>query len=508
MKPFKLIGLCAVVLLAAACGGGKGKGPTTGGTQGGPTTASGSAVSAEAKNRFDAGLQKMVAHDKKSDWNEALCTEVAGDFTTAADTQRKTAEKDADKKFPEALYNAGLAYQRCSKDAEARAKFQAALADDPSFHRAKVQVALYDYKEKGDAALDSTITSLQSAVLEAKFQNVDALVNLAMLEMKRGGPAGWEGCKEDYDCAKLNIRRALAIDDGFMPAFNQLALYYLNTARAKVAGADTKGKKGGGAMLSARGKTNQLSGQMLDLAALVCSQAIRKNASYAPIHNTAGLIQVELKNINSAVGSFNTARQLDPNFFEAQMNYAAINLSFRGFDQAEQAYRQALKMRSNSYEANLGLALAMRGQINDSNWDKNLAEAQSYLDKCKQLDANRPEAYYNEAILTQEYKAKVSTGDNTKAVEQLEKAKTIFDQFISKAGSNAEYAEAVKRSNERKEDLDKMIKFLKEGEKERKKMEQEEAEKAAQQAAPAAPEGLEEGQAAPKEGEPKPEEKK
>jgi len=506
MKPFKLIGLCAVVLLAAACGGGKGKGADTP-KPGGPTTASGSAVSAEAKNRFDAGLQKMVAHDKKSDWNEALCTEVAGDFTAAAETQRKTAEKDSDKKFPEALYNAGLAYQRCSKDAEARAKFQAALADDPAFHRAKVQVALYDYKEKGDAALDSTITALQSAVLEAKFQNVDALVNLAMLEMKRGGQGGWEGCKDDYDCAKLNIRRALAIDDGFMPAFNQLALYYLNTARAKVETKDTKGKKKGGAMLSARGKTDQLSGQMLDLAALVCSQAIRKNASYAPIHNTAGLIQVELKNINSAVGSFNTARQLDPNFFEAQMNYAAINLSFRGFDQAEQAYRQALKMRANSYEANLGLALAMRGQINDSNWDKNLAEAQSYLDKCKQLDANRPEAYYNEAILTQEYKAKVSSGDTGKAIEQLEKAKTIYDQFISKAGSNAEYADAIKRSNERKEDLAKMIEFLKQGEKDRKRMEQEEAEKAAQQAAPTAPQGLDEG-AAPAEGEPKPEEKK
>jgi tetratricopeptide (TPR) repeat protein len=323
-----------------------------------------------------------------------------------------------------------------------------------------------------------------------------------MLEMKRGGSADWQGCKGDYDCAKLNIRRALAIDDGYMPAFNQLALYYFNLAKAK-AQPEQKGKKGG-AMVSARGKTAQLSGQMLDLAALVCSQAVRKNASYAPIHNTAGLIQVELKNINSAVGSFNTARQLDPNFFEAQMNYAAVNLSFRGFDQAENAYRQALKMRPGSFEAHLGLALALRGMINDSNWDKNLAEAQKELDECKKLDAARPETYYNEAILTQEYKAKVSTGDNAKAIEMLRQAKTIYDQFIQKAGGAAEYAEAVKRSNERKDDLEKMIKFLTEGEKERKKMEQEEAEKAAQQAAPTAPGGIDENP--DKEGEPKKEE--
>jgi tetratricopeptide (TPR) repeat protein len=501
MKSLKIIGLSVVLLLAAACGGSKGKGPETGKTTKGPDGSSGGAqVVGEAKTKFTTGMDKMVAHDKKSDWNDASCTEVAQDFSQAAELQRKNAAKEEDRKFPEAIYNAGLAYQRCAKDAEAKAKFQAALAEDPAMHRAKVQVVLYEYKEKGDSVLDGTMKQLQDAVLEAKFQNVDALVNLAMLEIKRGGSQEWQGCKDDYDCAKLNIRRALAIDDGYMPAFNQLAIYYLNLARAKAQPDAGKGKKGGG-MLSARGKSAQLSGQMLDLAALVCSQAIRKNQSYAPIHNTAGLIQVELKNINSAVQSFNTARQLDPNFFEAQMNYAAVNLSFRGFDQADGAYRQALKMRPNSYEAHLGLALALRGEITDSNWDKNLLDAQKELDACKKLAPERPETYYNEAILTQEYKAKVSTGDNAKAIEMLKQAKTIYDQFIQKAAGGAEYAEAIKRSNERKEDLEKMIKFLTEGEKERRKMEAEEAEKAAQAAAPAAPSGIDEN--AGKEGDKK-----
>jgi Flp pilus assembly protein TadD len=77
--------------------------------------------------------------------------------------------------------------------------------------------------------------------------------------------------------------------------------------------------------------------QALELAALVCSQAIRKNPSYAPIQNTAGMIQVELSNLNTAVSEFNTARRLDPTFFEAQMNFAAVNLQFRGFQQAEEA---------------------------------------------------------------------------------------------------------------------------------------------------------------------------
>ena len=91
--------------------------------------------------------------------------------------------------------------------------------------------------------------------------------------------------------------------------------------------------------------------------------------------------------MNTAVKEFQTAAQLDPHFFEAQMNLAAINLSFRGFDKAEAAYRKALEMHPNDYDAHLGLALALRGQIDDSNYDKQVAAVQAELDACKKIDA-------------------------------------------------------------------------------------------------------------------------
>ena len=91
--------------------------------------------------------------------------------------------------------------------------------------------------------------------------------------------------------------------------------------------------------------------------------------------------------------------QLDAGFVEALMNYAAVNLSFRGFKNAEDAYRQALKARPKDYDAVLGLALAIRGQINDANWDKNVKEAQALIDQAKQLAPERPEAYYNLGII-------------------------------------------------------------------------------------------------------------
>jgi tetratricopeptide (TPR) repeat protein len=217
--------------------------------------------------------------------------------------------------------------------------------------------------------------------------------------------------------------------------------------------------------------------QALELAALVCGQAIKKNTKYASIHNTAGMIQVELKNLNGAVSEFNAARTIDPSFFEAQMNYAAVNLQFRGFEQAEQAYRKAIEIRPNDYDAHLGLALALRGNINDSNFDKNVAEAGAELAKAKQIAPDRAETYYNEAILTQEYKAK-SGGKSSES--ELTNAKTLFNEFISKAGGGAEFADAVKRSKDRMSEIDQIIAFNKESEKDRKAAEADAKQKAAE----------------------------
>jgi tetratricopeptide (TPR) repeat protein len=270
------------------------------------------------------------------------------------------------------------------------------------------------------------------------------------------------------DCAKLNLQRALAIDDAFMPAFNQLALYYFQIAKKKAGALKVKGTRGRSIVTNAAmGKRADV--QQLELAALVCSQAIRKNANYAPIHNTAGLIQNELGQVNGAVSEFATAAKLDPKFFEAQMNYAAVNLGFRGFDQARAAYEKALQMRPNDYDAHLGMALALRGPITgaESDYDQKVAAVQGELDAAKKIDANRPDAYYNEGILTMEFKAK-SGGDKEKTKASLRQAQTIFQTFLDKAAGKPEYDGAVKRvkgdgtdkDRGRMGDIDDTIKFL------------------------------------------------
>jgi tetratricopeptide (TPR) repeat protein len=456
--------LATSMLVAAAglgCGGGnkEAAGPATGGGGGSTTGGVTTHVDVAAQKQFGTALDTLNAHDKANDWNDQTCADTAKAFEAAASAQ-------ASSKFPEATYDAGLSYQRCGDDKDAKAHFQQALQDDPKFHFARAQLALYQFKADGN--VDAAISSLEQAVNDANFQNVPALVDLAMFQMQRDSDNVGANCHaksggrdvdlQDFDCAKLNLQRALAIDDGYMPAFNQLALYYFGSAKKKAG----SGKKFGRTIATNAALAKRGDVQQLELAALVCSQAVRKSQSYAPIHNTSGLILNELGQVNTAVKEFSSAAQLDPHFFEAQMNLAAINLSFRGYDKAEASYRKALEMHPNDYDAHLGLALALRGQIDDSNYDKQVAAVQSELDSCKKLDAARPDAYFNEGILTQEYKAK-SSGDTTKAVAVYQQAKGIFQTFQDKAAGKNEYDGAVKKSKERMQDIDDTITFLQAG---------------------------------------------
>jgi tetratricopeptide (TPR) repeat protein len=445
-------------LLGFGCGGETKEANTGGRAEGGPVGVT-TVVERKALDRFNQALDAFNAHDKANDWSDPSCAESAKQFEGAASV-------NAGGKFPEAMYDAGLSYQRCGDDKEAKAHFQQALSDDPKFHYARAQLALYQFKADGNA--DAAISALEQAVTDANFQNVPALVDLAMFQMQRDSEQVGANCHAkaggkdvdlpDFDCAKLNLQRALAIDDGYMPAFNQLALYYFGSAKKKA----SPGRKFGRTIATNAALARRGDVQELELAALVCSQAVRKNENYAPIRNTSGLILNELGQVNSAVKEFQAAAQLDPKFFEAQMNLAAINLSFRGFDKAEGAYRKALEMHPNDYDAHLGLALALRGQIDDSNYDRQVAAVQAELDACKKIDGGRPDAYFNEGILTQEYKAK-GAGGTDKAIGVYQQAKQVFQAFMDKASGKSEYDGAVKKAKERLQDIDDTITFLQAG---------------------------------------------
>ncbi|MBK8251493.1 MAG: hypothetical protein IPK82_02350 [Polyangiaceae bacterium] len=469
MKRITSIGIFVLSALAFGCGP-SGSGPGGGTPAKDPTgkaltDSKGNALSAPAAEKFKSGLDALAQHDKTKDWSDATCESTAQLFLEAA--------KEQEKPFSEAYYNAGLAYHRCKKNAEAKAQFQKALEADAKFHPAKTQLIMMSFYDSGEKNIDQAIADMrQTAVVDAQYKNVEALVALAMFYMKRGNNTADNDGANDYQRAKRYLQSALAVDDGYMPAFNQLALFYLESA--KQAAGQEKRKTA-----TNIGKKKKTGSQAMELADLVCSQAIRKNPNDPVIYNTMGMIQVELGNLNKAVDAFDVARRKDPNFYEAQMNFAAVNLQFRGFPKSEEAYRAVIKNRPNDYDARLGLALALRGQINDSNFDAYVKEAGEHLAKAKEISPDRPETYYNEAILTQEYKTKASSDPN-KAEPILVAAKDLFNQFVNKAGSSAEYSDAVKRAKERMTEIDQIIAFNKQTEKERKAAEAEARQKEAE----------------------------
>jgi Tfp pilus assembly protein PilF len=392
----------------------------------------------DPKRVFLKAAELFDRHERAGRWTAERCAQAAAAFGRVPDAAFP-GDRDRATRL-EALYNAAVAHRRCRDDAKAKPILEEVLRRDPKFHRARTQLALLDVHAGG--AVGKAIAELQRAIADAEFKNIEALVHLAALQMRRGNEETDEEGASDFERAKANIQRALAIDDGFMPAFNQLALYYLESAKKK------------------QRPEGSPSAQALELALLVCGQAIQRDATYAPIRNTLGLVASELGDFSQASAAFGEARTLDPQFFEAHMNYAAVNLQFRNFAEAERAYRAAIGLRERNYDAHLGLALALRAQIGDTDLDAQIARVGKELDLARAIDPNRPESYFNAGVLTEELKTKTVEGPRRAAL--LREAKELYRTFIDKARSKASQrgpgsialAAAVARAEQRISDVD------------------------------------------------------
>jgi Tfp pilus assembly protein PilF len=402
---------------------------------------------------FLGGLELLRQHDRANDWDEQSCQAAACSFLEAHDQKARVSQRP----WLEALYNAAVAFERCHRDAQAQSLFRAILAADPRYHRARVRLAIHAFEASGRQDMDLAIRELDHAIRDAGYHNAEALVQLAMVQMRRQASSEGDGCANDLCRAKKNLQRALAIDDGFLPAYNQLALYYLALAKQKAGREDS-------ALLAAGAAPGKLETPALELAALVCSQALRRDPHYPPVHNTSGLVSAELGDYSAAVQSFERARTLDPRFFEAHLNYGAIHLRFRSFERAEVAYRAAKALRSGDYDVHLGLALALRAQVasvgagNANNPDAKVDEAQAELGEAIRLAPERAEAHFNLAILIQEYRAPRSADPIAGYLE----ARLAFERFVSLARDRPDLRPTVELAQGRIADLMGLVSFLRE----------------------------------------------
>jgi tetratricopeptide (TPR) repeat protein len=376
--------LCAS-LMSAACGGGgaaKAGASTTPvnaakDSQGNAvTSSSGSAVNKEAAESWKEA-QTAFDTNEKAGWKPETCESVSSDF--------KAANKDQGGRFAEAIYMSGLALDRCGKSDEALKFYNQALEVDGKQCGARVGVGIDHFKNGRES---QAYSSFERSVRDDP-RCTEGYVNLAMMQMARDGAKSEE--------ALNNLRRALAIDAQYLPAFNQMALLFLGRAADNV--------------------------KALDLAAVVCRQAQLINANFAPIYNTWGLINMRKENVFDALRMFEKAFQLDATNFEAFMNFGQITLGFRGYEDAKNAFTKAVELKPKNYDAHIGLGAAMRG-LGDAEG------AKKQYEEAKAIAANRPEAYFNLGLLYQDYMSGT--------VDDLKQALTFYDGFVQRAGGNGE----------------------------------------------------------------------
>jgi tetratricopeptide (TPR) repeat protein len=372
----------SILSALAACGGGSASSNGNGNGDG-VRTANGTNVSEEAHAAWAEAVALFQRLDGQG-WNEARCSQASDAFEGANDAQGG--------RFTEAIYMMGLIAERCGNADGAREHYNQALAVNERYCKARSAIGVGQLNAGQAGAAEQTFTR----AIRDDNQCTEAYVNLAAIQRQRGG----EQTRE----ALNNLRRALAIESDYLPAFNQMALLYLDLAQ---------------------GQNNT---QMLDLAGVVCRQAQLINRDYAPIYNTWGLVNLRKDNLIEALSLFERARTLDPKMFEAHMNFGSITIAFRGYDDARTAFARAVELRPNSYDAHIGLGAALRGL-------RQLPQAQAEYERAIEIDANRPEAYFNLGIIFQDYMSG--------SVEDLNRAKGYYDQFIQRARSGSAFATVV-----------------------------------------------------------------
>jgi len=385
MRTSGVLAVALVLGLSAACGGGAATTrPATDDAGNVLTTADGTEVSRVAHERWTAALASFNRIEGEGGWTSDRCSASVDAFEAANSAQGGN--------FTEAIYMMGLSAARCHNESRARELYEQALRTNDKFCKARAAVGVM---QMDAGRTEEAFNTFQRSIRDDP-RCTEGYVNVAVIQRTRGGAQVRE--------ALNNLRRALAIDANYLPAFNQMALLYLGQAQSR---------------------NNE---QMLDLAEVVCRQAQLIDSSYAPIYNTWGLIKMEKGDVIEATQFFERAMQLDPDMFAAIMNFGQVTIGFRGYEDAQRAFTKAIELQPNNYDAHIGLGAALRGL-------RQMDGAKAEYERAVALDGQRPEAYYNLGILYQDY----MSGE----VEDLRRAKGFYEQFLSRAGSNQALSDAV-----------------------------------------------------------------
>ena len=171
-------------------------------------SAGGSTINIEAHNRWKEGVAGFKTAEK-SGWTKERCESVAEDFEDAADAQNK---------FAEARVHAGSCTAAAATRTAASSFTIRRCGRTPSSARRAAALA-----SKLATGSESSAQSEFEGAVRDELACTEGYVNIAMMQMARSGASSEE--------ALNNLRRALAIDAQYLPAFNQMALFTCGAPR-------------------------------------------------------------------------------------------------------------------------------------------------------------------------------------------------------------------------------------------------------------------------------------
>lgn len=344
-------------------------------------------------------LTAAACGGKQSGSGESRRAQAAAEAAMTPEEREIAREERIDKTADEALQDyiaAGSQSERNYREIERL--LQNVLKERPNDGDAMFNLGLLRYEQNDIAgAKDWWIKATESSPTYAR-----GLANLGMLKLVEGDTAGAEeifrecversqtepGC--NINLALIARNRALtdgrlSRDDAQAP-IDHLRFALGGEARNATAYADLA-------------RVYHELGQ-LELARLVCENAILLGIDEAPLHNRLGLIALAEDDVIVAYQEFQRAAELDPDYQDAWMNIGAMALSFRDYQMANAAFEHVLKREETLSEqvlvdAVLSYGVALRGM-------DDLAGAETQYKRVLELNEGDVRALFNLGVLYQE----------------------------------------------------------------------------------------------------------
>jgi tetratricopeptide (TPR) repeat protein len=259
----------------------------------------------------------------------------------------------------------------------------------------------------------------ERAVAADETHAVSARNNLAMALRERYATSNEVA---EFEKAERHLQNILAVDSSNKVAYENLVRLYYD-----------------------RGRTHDSS--YLLLADLVITQAQRILAAQGEqsgdLHNLRGLLLIEANDQVRALRAFRQAVEVEPEHVDANRNIAMIALRFRDYESAERSLETVLEVDSvaNDVDAWIALGVAKRGL-------RKYDDAEQAYRQALTLDASDPRPWYNLGILAQEHRSGLAE-DAKGVTAAYEIALSHYRTFVEQAGSAPRWREAVAEAKDR-----------------------------------------------------------